>query len=569
MKNSRKKTKTDLIPVIPALSEDRSVLADIHNLSSGDALKRVLDHPDPLQLVQSLPEEDFFWLVKKIGEDDCIPVLRLASEKQWRYLLDLELWDFDRLDLRQSFNWLRMLEMADPHRLVNWLLSEEQELLYLFLFNNIRVEIGDEDDFIEPEEGVITLDGVFYIKVFEEERREVIERLLSILASENSAAYQTLLSGLVGVIHSEMEEEMYRMKNVRLAEHGFLGPDEAFEIYGRLGASSLKMEGNGETVHPLVAEDRSDLVPLSPLVHSVGGNLFPSILSGIKDPRLMDSLWLEFAGLCNQIISADRIRVESVDDLVNTSRRAGGYLNLALEDVCGKNREMALNLVKNNSLQTLFRVGFSMTLELKWMAQRWIKESWFREKGLENSFWGDELGGVLDGILEDKPKLHDSAGEEEFKFFERREEVLYVRQTIDALKGLDTLLSNLAAPYSLIPSEKAFFPETFQPIFLTIWARQMLELDPVFAPLTSKQTVELFRKLRTGESGPPYSMATCKAPFIRDFMDAAHGLAAGEKEALEAYLSLLWDEFSREYEAIPDKPPDPRFSSFILVDLTS
>ena len=565
MKKSRKKTNPDLIPLMPILSEEKSVLANIHDLSSGDALKRVLDHPDPLHLVQSLPEEDFFWLVKKIGEDDCIPVLRLASETQWQYLLDLELWDFDRLDLQQSFNWLRMLETADPHRLVNWLLWKEQSLLYLFLFNNISVEIGDEDDFIEPEEGVITLDGVFYIKVFEEERREVIERLLSILASENSAAYQTLLSGLVGVIHSEMEEEMFRMKNVRLAEHGFLGPDEAFEIYGRLGASSLKMEGNGETVHPLVAEDRSDLIPVSPLVHSVGGNLFPGVLSGIKDPRLMDSLWLEFAGLCNQIISADRIRVEEVDDLVNISRRAGGYLNLALEDVCGTNREKALKLVKNNSLQSLFRVGFSMTLELKWMAQRWVKESWFRERGLENRFWGEVHGGILEGILEDKPKLHDAAGEEKFKFFERRDEVLYVRKTIHVLKGLDGLLRNLAAPYFLNPSENVCFPETFQPVFLTIWARQMLKLDPRFAPLSSKQAMELIRKLRTGESGFPYSMGAYKEGFVKDFMAVTPGLAAEEREALEEYLALLWDEFSLEYERFPDKSLDPRFSRLILV----
>ena len=550
---------------MPTLSEDRTILADIHDLSPGDALKRVLDHPDPLHMVQSLPEGDFFWLVKKIGEDDCIPILRLASEKQWQYLLDLELWDFDRLDLQQSFNWLRMLETADAYRLADWLLTKEQDLLYLFLFNNISVEIGEEDDFIEPEDGVITIDGVFYIKVFEEERREVIERLLNILASENSAAYQTLLTGLVGVIHSEMEEEMFRLKNVRLAEHGFLGPEEAFVIYGRLTASSLKMEGNGETVHPLVADDRSDLVPVSPLVHSVGGDLFPSVLSGIKDPRLMDSLWLEFAGLCNQIISADRIRVEVVDDLVNTSKRAAGYLNLTLENVCGTNREKALKLVKNNSLQSLFRVGFSMTLELKWMAQRWIKASWFTKKGLENRFWGEVLEGILEGILEDKPKLHDSAGEEKFKFFERREEVLYVRGKLHALKGLDGLLSNLAEPYSLNPSENSFFPETFQPIFLTIWARQMLELDTAFAPITSKQSVELFRKLRAGESGPPYSMDPYKEPFVRSFTAAAPDLVAEEKEALEEYLALLWEDFSGEYESFPDAPPDPRFSRFILV----
>ena len=447
------------------------------------------------------------------------------------------------------------------------LLSKDQELLYLFLFNNIRVEIGEEDDFIEPEDGVITIDGVYYIKVFDEERREVIERLLSTLASENSAAYQTLLSGLAGVIPSEMEEEMYRLKNVRLSEHGFLGPEEAFEIYGRLGVTSLKIEGNGEKVHPLITNEVGNMIPVAPLVqlHGIRGNLFLAALSEIKDNSLMESLWLEFAGLCNRIISADRMRVEVVDDLVNTSRKAAGYLNIAIESVCGSNREKALKLVENNSLQSLFRVGFSMTLELKWMARRWIEESWFTEKGLEKSFWGAELSGILEGILEDKPKLYHFEGEEKFKFFERRDDLLYVRKQIHVLKGLDALLSNLADPYFLDPAQNMFFPETFQPIFLTIWARQMLELDPAFAPLSAKQTLDLFRKLRTDELAPPYSMDSYKGPFIKAFMAAAPDLNREEREALEEHLSLLWNEFSREYEQLPDVPPDPRFSKFILI----
>ena len=566
LKKLRKKTKSDLISSIPALSEERSILTNIHELSSGDALKRVLDHPDPLHLVQSLPEGDLFWLVKKIGGDDCIPILRLASEKQWQYLLDLELWDFDRLDLKQSYNWLRKLEKADPHRLVHWLLAEEQAFLYLFLFKNIRIEVADEDDFLEPEDGVVTLDGIFHIKVIEEGRREVIVRILNILASENTSAYQTLVSGLVGVVPSEMEEKMYRMKNVRLAEHGFLGPDEAFEIYGRLGASSLKMEGNGGQVHPLIDQDHGSLIPISPLAHGFGGDFFSNALSDIDDSQLMGSLWLEFAGLCNQVISADRTRVEDMDDLVNISEKAAGYLNMAIEGVCGTNREKARELVKNNSLQSLFRVGFSMTLELKWMVGRWGKGSWFRENGLENRFWGEEFGGILEGILEDKPRFHDSGHGGEFRFFERMDDIVYVRKKINALKGLDTLLSNLAEPYSIDPRDDKVFPEMFQSVFLTIWARRMLNLNPLFAPLSAKQTGELLKKLRADKSGPPYSMASYKAPFIRDFMAVAPDLDGDEKEALEESLTLLWDEFSEEYERFPDESPDPRFSRFILME---
>ena len=56
------------------------------------ALDLILESPTPARLVQSLAEEDLFWLVRDIGPEDALPVLSLASNDQWQYLLDLELW---------------------------------------------------------------------------------------------------------------------------------------------------------------------------------------------------------------------------------------------------------------------------------------------------------------------------------------------------------------------------------------------------------------------------------------------------------------------------------------------
>ena len=57
------------------------------------ALRFILDSPTPAHLVQSLAEEDLFWLVQEIGPEDALPILSLASNDQWQYLLDVELWD--------------------------------------------------------------------------------------------------------------------------------------------------------------------------------------------------------------------------------------------------------------------------------------------------------------------------------------------------------------------------------------------------------------------------------------------------------------------------------------------
>ncbi|MFH1488046.1 MAG: DUF6178 family protein, partial [Pseudomonadota bacterium] len=56
-------------------------------LSGSQILDRVLSSPSPEELVKSLPSEDFYWLVKRVGEYDCLPLLELASEEQWQYLL--------------------------------------------------------------------------------------------------------------------------------------------------------------------------------------------------------------------------------------------------------------------------------------------------------------------------------------------------------------------------------------------------------------------------------------------------------------------------------------------------
>ena len=74
------------------------------------------------------------------------------------------------------------------------------------------------------------------------------------MAAVNLPAYRTLMSGLASVIQSEMEEGMYRMRNRRLAENGFLPFEEAISIYSPLSPEQLNREGKPPlslTSHPM------------------------------------------------------------------------------------------------------------------------------------------------------------------------------------------------------------------------------------------------------------------------------------------------------------------------------
>ena len=258
-----------------------SILKELHALQEKAVLDRILEHPAPRQLIQRLPSEDFFWLTKKMGEEGSLQLLKLASMEQWQYLLDLELWRKDRLDIKEAFEWLRRLQLADPDRLIRWLFTDGQALAYYYLFRNIQVETREEDEAYDLEKGFITLDGLFYVKVHDADQKETIEGMLRTMADADLLKYQALLSGLAGVLPAELEEQMYRLKNVRLAEHGFLPPEEALLIYAPLKPDNLKRNLKTGRVNGVVEEDILDLAPYLPLYYAEGQNL----LSKTRSPN--------------------------------------------------------------------------------------------------------------------------------------------------------------------------------------------------------------------------------------------------------------------------------------------
>ena len=312
------------------------ILKEIYPLSGQMALDRILREDNPRELIHALPQEDFFWLVKKVGDNDCLTLLELASQDQWQYLLDLELWRKDRLNTDRAFQWLERFKQADPDKLAMWLFGEGQAFAYLYFFNSIQVVIKEEEEDFQPDENFIAFDGVFYFRVLDKRHRETIEDILRAMAGYDLERYQAVLLGIAGVLPAESEEEMYRIRNIRLAEHGFLPFDEAFLVYAPLDAWTIGTGEPGEKAHMFTDEKERSLVPLSPLYHAGGPNLLTEAFSRIPDSLLLDRIRLEFAGLCNQILSADGVWVDDLEVLIKTCRRAAGYLNLTLEKLCGE-----------------------------------------------------------------------------------------------------------------------------------------------------------------------------------------------------------------------------------------
>lgn len=293
MTSSSKSPSMDNVIKMPA-SRGEILLREFDHLGGREILERILGDPDPRKVVEALPAGDFFWLVKKIGDDDCLPVLELATPDQWQYLLDLEIWDRDEINPAEALAWLRRLFEANRPRTVEWLLDEGSALLYHVFQTSLEVLVREEDDKeFEIPEGFFTHDGVLYLQARDAEAEPFLRELTGAIAAASLAAYQTLMSSLAGTVPSEMEEGMYRMRTVRLAESGFLPFGEAVAIYSPLSPDQLKRGGRPDAVDVPAAGEPEALIPFLPLHEGGQTGSLREAIARISDPPVLDRLRLD------------------------------------------------------------------------------------------------------------------------------------------------------------------------------------------------------------------------------------------------------------------------------------
>jgi len=561
--NSSKKLTVVKQPDLP----NKKMLRELLALSGMDALNRILEQKDPRRYLQQMARVDFFWLIKKIGEDDALPLLKLASPEQWQYLLDMELWRKDRIDVDQITLWLERLHRSDPGALVKWLSSHGQALAYVYLFKNIQVIMKNWDEDEAVPEDFFSLDGTYFIRILNKDHEEMIGNVLREMARNNYEQYQALILGLAGLLPAEAEEKMYRMRNVRLAEEGFLPLEEALSVYMYQKADTLLKDQPAQRGSSTSREGTEVRVPMIPLIHSQDNKFLALAVSRLEDPLFLDRIRLEFAGLCNQILSADGLVVGDFEDLIRICRKAAGYLSLGLERLTEGNLPLSEQMLKQNTLLSIFRVGFGMALELKWEAERWIKEAWFDSMGFKTDFWGEEWGPTLLGLLQRRPRFFCGDLEREtYREFEQSSDLDRCRQTLGHLIALDKIFEGLTSRYPL-PSARIKDPLfTFHPLLFTFWARRQLKLKPGFAPLTAAQMRNFFNIIRGRTVKPPYRMSRYKKIFLGDLLSAIQDRDSGEEGTFRETLSKLWALFADEYAWVPEEELDEKFTRFLLIE---
>ncbi|WP_305046689.1 DUF6178 family protein [Geoalkalibacter sp.] len=318
----------------------------------------ILEAPEAEELVRRLPSQEVYLLIKELGLEDCIELLALATTEQMTTFFDLDLWQGERLAARPTLQWLAMLLETGEDKVVATALEMDFELLTLMLRTFITITRGlesltDEDALAEGR-----LERIYEMDFTDSESAKIVGYFLDILYRRERDFYLLLMEAVRNETGSEIEDAAFAARGARLQDRGFPEPFEALEVFAYLDPARFSLPTQGKL--PFQPGEQGVAAPGFFLARAPG-RLLGEILSRGLEP---DACW-ELTYLINKVMIAERVDVGDVEQVSEAMGEVYRYLNIALEHLTGQDFEQALHLFDHCYLEHLFRLGLSLTLDLK------------------------------------------------------------------------------------------------------------------------------------------------------------------------------------------------------------
>lgn len=388
----------------------------LKTVSGKQKMDLILDDPEAKRLTAALEPQEFFWLMKEVGEDDAVDLLRLASAEQCVFIMDMELWDGWTFSEEQACHWLTYFMEGGEARIHELLKHLDFELLQLFLSREITVGggIGDQSN---DEERLAdydhTFDGVFMITFKNPKHSQLIGSFISMLIKLDNPLYTTLMEGIKGDVDLELEEQCQRFRTGRLQDLGFPPLDEALSIYARIHPDNFQLQGGKDLT---AAGEGGHLMP----VQADDGTLLSRALN-LAGSEVVSQ---ELNYLVNSALVAEGQAFHEPESMLGVMHRVCGYLNIALETLAAGDDRKAAQILVDEELKRLFQLGYSVVLQLKFAAR--------------DTEVADYAGGkLLSGLKAKRPRFYrglDADGVDGYREFRDLNDVQSVAELLRQLQ---------------------------------------------------------------------------------------------------------------------------------------
>jgi hypothetical protein len=330
--------------------------------------RMILNAADGRALVQSLPSQDLFLTIKELGRDEVPELIAMASSEQLTSFVDLDCWHKDQIDAPEALHWLALAMTEGEDKVLQAARAIDFELLTLIMRKFVRVLRGPEafqDEDNPPDQSKCI--GSYEVEIGKSRYAKLVRSMLDCLYRLDPSFYAELMETLRWEFSSCLEENAYQARCERLQDLGFPDPSQAGAIYAWVDPDTFDVEQYRR--YPGIAEQE----PAPGFVLSVlrARDLLAEVLAVPLDGH---TGW-DLTYLANKVLVADGIEFGDREQLRGAMDKVYGCLNLALEHLCHTDEAKAVRLFNETYLLPLFRLGYSLTLQLQRRAQRLLKST--------------------------------------------------------------------------------------------------------------------------------------------------------------------------------------------------
>jgi hypothetical protein len=519
-----------------------------------ERLRYIFFSENPKELVQRLPELEIFLTVKEVGRSDVIDLVYLTTPEQFLYLLDLDFWKKDQLDLEKMVRWVEILLESGEERVVEFIRSSDPDFLCLLLIKFLHItKLEGEPTELMDRNLPFTLDREYFITFRKAEVRPVFQPFLEILCRYDTHLYRRLMEALLGELESDIEETGYRFRNARLADYGFPDVEQALEIYRFVNPNALPVER--ETLWA-VPPDISDKPPPTFYLMSQGdGPFFSSVLSKVADLLDQNRLREELAGLCNKAMVAESIDLFSIDEMERVVKKVFHYLNLGLQGLSREDQGAAAQILHTLPLQKVFQSGVGATLLLRKKADALLNGPWFEGDRKNLRFLDPIDQEKVEGILKRRPGIYRNGVVDDFRNLQDLKEIENVVDRIDVvvttlrekLNMTPERVQELGLTESL-PEGRGDLPVST--LFLTSLANRILKGRFYVEAIEKSRLKELFSIIfeRDEQGKGTVRMETRRE--IKEWVESTEG-DEQKRQHLLAFWDFCLDVLEGDYGRIP------------------
>ncbi|PMP68668.1 MAG: hypothetical protein C0190_01305 [Thermodesulfobacterium geofontis] len=542
--------------------------------------KLILYSPYPEGIVKNLPPQELFLTLKASSLDLAVELLSYAKGSQIQFMFDIDAWYKDKIKSERVASWIVLLFDAGEDKVLEWLRIADWDFLIAIFQKFIKVykkpdemELIEAMDFLPP----YTLDDFYFIEFKIPSLEFYFRRMIEIIREEMPDTYFALMESVIWEIPAEVEERAYRWRNGRLADEGIPEYFEALDIYSYIHPKSLRKI---ELKYLPISEESQPSINI--MVYTGSEELFIfKVLGLLEDLNQIERIKRELAWIANKVIMVDNVVIDEIEQIKKSLEKVWGALNIGLEYVSMENVEIAKKVLEEHFLEDIFRVSQTLLRELRKFALNLTKSKDFDSSIL--NYLDHPYQGFLKGVLAKKINeialfQPDKIGtDKEYTIFRRIGEIKIVRRYIEEIGYMAPLIekmfgSSLSWINEVNKPGRNFDVNflTWSSLILTAFFQWIYKKEFIFKALPKSAWKVVINELMEEKDGICSVKEELKKVLFENFEKFAKSEWYLEKELLTSFLNFVIKKLEDEFKYIDlEEPPDPKYQTLILIDLTS